>query len=478
MLGFHSPVIKEKYIKAGILEIDADEFSLGSVTMFVEAMYSGQLDLTRASFREVNKLSHVFQVTWLLSKCRDYFGSAFDAEDSKDVEFAFEEAMYFSEHGRSGSLLEIWKDKVREDRRVVLIEEYLSTHPNLCEFTLKYLVDITRDHAVFVTHIRGSISETNTVLDRVSKFLLMSVNLVGCIETGSGDIICEIFDILLENTESADWKMLKTKYKTLMNEFFKEFNKHKSGKSVAAKSIQSYQHFPNLVTLSFGLDVKGLKTIEKVAAVSCNLYMVLEFINVEDIDVTASLIHKLHGLVSERGWRPVHSQFLESLYWMSDEEKDMLRETTIGITADAHSVRVISEDIPSDFSFLTNSAMYRFEMAQPHCNEVSKCGFLVEVTGVSSETPLQFDMKLVLDEDTYPEDLHCHSLSTDDMHIVWETFSDGHEDKSGWGQIDTSWAGRPFYRSDGVIQWGVWDFSELDKEPARLVVYYSGRASN
>ena len=84
MLGFQSPVIKEKYIKEGILEIDADEFSYEAIKTFVEAMYCGHLNLTKGNFRELNKMCHVFQVAWMSAKCLEYFEAVIDESEDLD----------------------------------------------------------------------------------------------------------------------------------------------------------------------------------------------------------------------------------------------------------------------------------------------------------------------------------------------------------------------------------------------------------
>ena len=111
MLGIHSPVIKEKYVKEGILEIEADDFSYDTVKTVTEAMYCGQLRITRENYREVNKMCHVFQVKWMSTKCLEFFEVAFeDSQDSgSNIRYLFDEAVYFSQHGRSASLLAIWK---------------------------------------------------------------------------------------------------------------------------------------------------------------------------------------------------------------------------------------------------------------------------------------------------------------------------------------------------------------------------------
>ena len=80
------------------------------------------------------------------------------------------------------------------------------------------------------------------------------------------------------------------------------------------------------------------------------------------------------------------------------------------------------------------SYLYKFYMKIPGlfpCNiRDSKCGFIVEVTCFSRDNPHQFDIKLVLDKDKYPTDLHCHSLSAADMHFSLEEM--GWKDLEEW----------------------------------------------
>ena len=101
------------------MDIEAVEFYRETVK-FVEAMYCGALDISRENFREVNKICHVFNFTWMSGIYLQYnydqvFGSPETPDlitiSEKDISFLFSEAMYFCEHGHSSSLLEIFRKK-------------------------------------------------------------------------------------------------------------------------------------------------------------------------------------------------------------------------------------------------------------------------------------------------------------------------------------------------------------------------------
>ena len=205
MLGYHSPVIKEKYIKEGILEIEADEFSYDTIKTFVEGMYCGHLEITNENFREINKMSHVFQVTWMSSKCLEYFEEAFVefADSDEELKKLFDEAAYFNEHARSGTLLELWKEKTGGEGRKTFIREYLETFTDLSNFRLDTIISLTDDHSVFLGFISERISDTNSVLDGISRYLLLNIDLVGSFEYHA-ERITDIFDTLLDNEQSPE----------------------------------------------------------------------------------------------------------------------------------------------------------------------------------------------------------------------------------------------------------------------------------
>ena len=99
ILSLNSPVIDELTTNLHQTSLEADDFSREAVDCFVECTYTGEIEAVNlGNFRDVNKMSRVFQVSWLVAKCEEYFVSYLDKLDSEssysDMLFVVEEAVY------------------------------------------------------------------------------------------------------------------------------------------------------------------------------------------------------------------------------------------------------------------------------------------------------------------------------------------------------------------------------------------------
>ena len=506
MLGLHSPVLKNKYIKEGILDIGADEFSAGAVRVFVEAMYCGNLDISTENFRDVNKICHVYDVKWMSSRCTQFFEGGFDetgAHDSDGMKrFLFDEAVYFCEQANSGSLLELWKKKTGDEKRNNFIRNYLKSASYLPEFTLETVLGLTNDHSVFLEHIRGGISETNPNLDNISRYLLLHINLVECFLDHAA-VITDIFDILLENEDSADWKMLYKLYRRVTKEYLVKQSGSKVVVAESAVAVCKYQSIPNLLNIdrykhkqedeenyNREMNYDELKIyLENSAALSSSLYIYLELAyklqgfyidcyEQEQWELTSEEVYLLcREVASRKNWGPVHPDFNFQPYYREEMVDDLFLLLTEcpNMRSGTGSVLLVSQESKPVWNIMTSSATYTFHLCQEQpCNKASKCGFLIEITGMSEEDPERFDVKLVLDIDKYPDNLHFHDdVCADRMHLVLEKYD---EYENTWRQIDLSWAGKPSfqYDCDGELEvsWGGYSFRSDDEVLTRLVVYY------
>ena len=74
ILSFNSPVIDHMTTELHLTSLDMKEFSKQAVQGFVEAVYTGGVaGMGRDTFRDINKMAHVFHVTWLVTKCEKWF---------------------------------------------------------------------------------------------------------------------------------------------------------------------------------------------------------------------------------------------------------------------------------------------------------------------------------------------------------------------------------------------------------------------
>ena len=93
-----------------LTSIDMTDFSKDGVQVFVEALYSAQTsNISRSTFRDVNKMAHVFQVTWLVTECEKVFSKIADLAGPcwPDLLFLFEEAAFIKFMRNSDKLKEI-----------------------------------------------------------------------------------------------------------------------------------------------------------------------------------------------------------------------------------------------------------------------------------------------------------------------------------------------------------------------------------
>ena len=73
-LAVNSPIIEHMATTRLMTSVDMVEFSEAAVQVFVDAAYSGTAEgITREIFRDINKISHVFEMSWLEGKGVEYF---------------------------------------------------------------------------------------------------------------------------------------------------------------------------------------------------------------------------------------------------------------------------------------------------------------------------------------------------------------------------------------------------------------------
>ena len=135
----------------------------------------------------------------------------------------------------------------------------------------------------------------------------------------------------------------------------------------------------------------------------------------------------MQGSFKEEELEPVHPDFinkqLSTYHYFGNichESLCMLKECP-DITSGTRTVCVVSQESePTWESIIITSATYTFhlEPEQP-CNRASKCGFLIEITGTSKEDPKRFDVKLVLDNEKYPDNLHISMMMSVQIGCIW-----------------------------------------------------------
>ena len=86
IMSYNSPEIKRLTTELHQTTLDMDDIDENAVYCFVDALYSGELELIKKDiFTDVYKLGRVFTVQWLLLKCTDYYGSLVAERETIDA---------------------------------------------------------------------------------------------------------------------------------------------------------------------------------------------------------------------------------------------------------------------------------------------------------------------------------------------------------------------------------------------------------
>ncbi|XP_063690657.1 uncharacterized protein LOC134823200 isoform X2 [Bolinopsis microptera] len=94
IMSYNSPVIDKLTTNLFQSTLEMDDFTKPAVDCFVEALYSGEVDkLEKDNFEEVNKMAHVFDVSWLTKRCLKFY----KAEVLKFENNSYEEMLFACE---------------------------------------------------------------------------------------------------------------------------------------------------------------------------------------------------------------------------------------------------------------------------------------------------------------------------------------------------------------------------------------------
>ena len=109
ILSLNSPVIDDLTTEQDQTTLGMDDFTSAAVDCFIEACYTGEVYLSKAVFRDLNKMAHAFKVYWLIAKCSKYFKTLVQQikeGDFEETRFAFEEAAYVSKTLKKRNFIE------------------------------------------------------------------------------------------------------------------------------------------------------------------------------------------------------------------------------------------------------------------------------------------------------------------------------------------------------------------------------------
>ena len=315
ILSLNSPVIDNLTTNLHMTSVDVEDFSREAVDCFIEASYTGELEeVNVGNFRDVNKMSHVFEVSWLVAKCKEFFESYVGELDSEssyaDIMFAVEEAVFMLSALKKQYFLETITLKLNStfyfvSQRDIILNELLSGLETTTRFQLDACIAIAQSdvHILvqrLLTHLE---SETMNRLDENSKYLLRQIDLNTCFQKRP-DVHERLFTFL-EDMKSActdDYQLI-----------FGLLERKRLGKiqsAVVPKSLGRY--------LNSDLNLDEIFERMSSDADVTNLYLLFEGLWLALIDLKCTfkndIIDKIKRHKTERGWSKLDYEYIDRFY--------------------------------------------------------------------------------------------------------------------------------------------------------------------
>ena len=373
ILSYHSSVFVHLFLELQQSVLEMEDFVGEAVKSFLGALYSGEIQLVRHLFRDVNKLCHVFKVEWLSGRCWDYFtglvGGVSVHTDYHTLLFLFEEARFCMRVMKCDKFVDLVVQKIcgLENRAEIFVEPYMKNYSELETSQLDLMIQITKyDNPKFLLKImKNYLENEGGIFNKASRYLLENVDLCKCIADDE-DFFEELFDVLVSaSSKSSDSAALFVN--TLYRKSVRELKKRQSSSSSSgllniASSVSvvpsssteiahifcSFEPFRGLNKQEF-LDVAGESPLVM------NLYMLIEgFVafqytsNFFEIFLTPKMVHKIEQIRRERGWSRISPEFLESWHDYDAKEADTIKENGYDLTSKEESVRRVGKTVGQD----------------------------------------------------------------------------------------------------------------------------------
>ena len=323
ILSLNSPVIDDLTTNLHLTSLEAEDFSREAVDCFIEASYTGEIEaVTVGNFRDVNKMSRVFDVSWLVARCEKYFVSYLDKLDSEssypDILFAVEEAVYLLSSVKKRDCLNLVVKKmccISVTRRDSFMKEYLNDFINSSKFKIDASIAIVKTDVpvlieIVILHLD---QQGNLSLDDNTRYLLKNVNLAICHQK-SPDLHTKLYSVLasLQSVGKEDFQLLLEITKQLTSKLLPQISQLVTLFPYSEDFVESVEFdtaFKNLVS---NQEVKNLYTF--VDGLFCRVYQ-------GDFTLPESLLSDIIAVKQERNWDKANFEYLDELYRDHDTEE-------------------------------------------------------------------------------------------------------------------------------------------------------------
>ena len=471
ILSWNSETFFYFFNELTLTNIEIKDFSKDAVIVFLESMYSGNVNLTKGLFRDIYKLSVAFKAKWIADRCREFLCMLCELQSQKfeDLLFVFNEAIYAETILKTDSLIDTVVEHFSRMETIenLFVHRYLQeNYTTITSATLEHLLLINKgDFSPFISVmieylIGGEINNATRSLISNGKIAEHFASNLDCYG--------EVYELLALKTDDLtvdDFKAL-TNLNLSVIRATKTISNTDKKRDVLVKDIPNLFHDWNLFE-----DLSNEKTLEILSSVpNISYFMIFELCTELPIERSSYILQNLTQLCGLKSLCKVPRTFIQNLWDQSMGYVD--RFTNLPQTVVSEDDTAVIVGTKTILQLLSTANLYKFYFrhpAAPQCENGTECGFILNVTPYSKEETGRFNIELVTEG--YPADIHCHDISAAHMHLVVEYYSTIGFGR--WCNMRISWRGRPEYTEGFTLKWGGLEFQSGLK--ARLVVYYDIR---
>ena len=454
ILSFHSSEFVRLFLELNQSVLEMDDFSKESVKSFLEALYSGEIQLDRNLFRDVNKMCHVFKVDWFSRRCGEYFeGLVGDISPSTDYQtllFLFEEARFSLKVMKCDKMMDMVVQKICrvEDTAEIFAERYMENYGELELGTdqLDMMLQFTKNNpGIMLKVMKNQLESDDRGFDDVSRYVLKNIDLCRCF-LHDELLFEETFDLLDNKTNSCDQDALFVN--KLYRNTVKKIKKNKESpreKNYSPSEPTSLSHIFCSLDSFLGLSPQEYFLKMKESPLVLNLYMFIEGMlttyfhkNIPSRD----MVHEIQDTRRKRSWSRVSPEFL-SLDFCSSLDEPILKSIlthSSDLTSDKEGVRRVGKLVGHSNKISRNNtcrvidlfqtpmsfAFYLKHPTNTRCDFLGKCGFLlIFQPEMKSGQPWKFKVDLCLDKEKYPNGLHIHPelIKSEKIHLTLSCYN-------------------------------------------------------
>ena len=399
-------------------ELEMDDFTPEAVALFITLLEVKQLgEIEDHMYKEIHKLSRVFEVEWLKGSCISWLRSRINsATGTADKTFTLNESWYIFIKWEDKDMLNELKSCLLVQDNSAFISEYMSDVDRLEEGQIDLMLTLGGSNTdLFLQTLMQNLTGQRKLQDKIT-YLLQNMNLAFCSERNE-ELYHHVFEEIsnLPEISVADMKFsLK-----LMSDTSKLVTSRKERKKT--KSLEVYDRKKNHDNIrSCTRTNKIIKDISEERVKT--MFMVVEqllrvfYKNPPNKEDAMIFLTTLKDLCSDKRLQKVSSDFLDiiiaalnySNLAQSDDIIYMLNEIKSNDKlATSHLTVIIKRD---KVITVTKEWKELFTFKHPGtgtCTETGKCGFIMRVTKREGN----WTRKLCINSEDYTDTgLHYHDI--------------------------------------------------------------------